>query len=310
MVLRGFCAFLALFPLVSPINAGEPGKTTFLVARITEPLPRSRQNDSHSRPLSRQNLADTQSLTNSILGLDELGSSTITPRARVTAELNPPHSVDADESGTPALQGLVTFVAGGAEYTDCISGTTYPVLTDGDFPALEHAYLAAGQEPGDSILATFEGEIQMSATGTNEDDGVVVDRFLGVWPGISCERALGDVGLTNTFWKITSLFETTVIATGEGREPHMILLEEDSRFTATVGCNQLVGSFELSGQTIDFGPGASSTQMACVAEQAKWESLLLEMIVEANGWRITNGELNLLDVTGSNIAVFESVPLN
>lgn len=221
---------------------------------------------------------------------------------------------DADEgkaSATPSLQGLVTFVAEGARFLDCKSGASFPIEESGDFEALEHAYLAAGNEPGVSVFATFEGEIVESDTGQNDGkEAVHVSRFLGVWPEVNCDRATSEVSLTNTYWKIMSLFGTEVSTQADGKEPHMILLGEEGRFTATVGCNQFMGSFELSGSGIVFGPGAASTRMACRDPLGEWEVMLGKVISGAVRWSKSGDKLSLIDADGEPIAEFEAVSLN
>ena len=37
---------------------------------------------------------------------------------------------------------------------------------------------------------------------------MLVERFVGVWPGETCERAEATASLTNTYWKILRLGET------------------------------------------------------------------------------------------------------
>ena len=66
---------------------------------------------------------------------------------------------------------------------------------------------------------------------------------------------MGEASLTNTYWKILRLGQTEVAA-GEGqREPNLILREGDPRFTATVGCNQILGGYALDGDRLGFAPG-------------------------------------------------------
>ena len=91
--------------------------------------------------------------------------------------------------------------------------------------------------------------------------------------GETCERALGEVSLTNTYWKVLRLGETEV-APGEGRrEPNLILREGEARFTATVGCNQVSGSYTLDEDRLTFGT-AAATMMACPAPLDAWEMQL------------------------------------
>ena len=54
---------------------------------------------------------------------------------------------------------MVTYVAETARFTECLTGRDYPLVADGDYEALEHAYLAAGAEPGSPLMASFDGGI-------------------------------------------------------------------------------------------------------------------------------------------------------
>ena len=115
---------------------------------------------------------------------------------------------------------------------------------------------------------------------------MLVERFVGVWPDETCERAEGTASLTNTYWKILRLGETSISAVGEGRrEPNLILRQGEPRFTATVGCNQLTGDFSLSGDALAFGPAAATTD-GLPAPLDDWEARLGELIERTAGYRI------------------------
>lgn len=203
----------------------------------------------------------------------------------------------------PSMQGIVTIGAEGAVFQSCSeSDRLYPIATDGDFAALEHAYLATGQEAGGGILATFDGEFE----GEGEDMIVEVTRFIGVWPEVSCEQVMS-VSLTNTYWRITSLDGTDISEPKNAREPHLILLSEDMRFSATMGCNQLMGTFEVSGDALSFGDGAASTSMACRSPLAEWEALLSDVITRVAYWQIDRNALSLLDSDGAQLARLTAV---
>ncbi|WP_424931403.1 META domain-containing protein [Amaricoccus macauensis] len=224
----------------------------------------------------------------------------------VETDLNQDRPGTSDDS---SMRGLVTMTADGTTFLDCVSGVTHSIEEEGDFAALEHAYLAAGSESGTPIFATFDGDIVGEETeGSDEGHSVTVSRFIGVWPEVSCESATSEVSLTNTYWKILSLYGSEITAAEGGKEPHMILLDEESRFTATVGCNQFMGTYDLTDEdAISFGPGAASTRMACLNELQEWETLLSDVISNAAGLQISGEELVLLDTAGVEIAKFEAV---
>lgn len=208
------------------------------------------------------------------------------------------------------LRGMLTYVADEARFTECLTGRDYPLVKDGDYQALEHAYLAAGAEVGGPIMASFDGAIVRAPDGVGKDVGpqVLVERFVGVWPGETCERSVDKASLTNTYWKILRLGDTEV-APGEGRrEPNLILREGDPHFTATVGCNQVTGPYSLSADRLTFGP-AAMTRMACPAPLDEWERRLTDVLAQAATWRIDGQTLELLDAAGNPLALFQAVYL-
>jgi heat shock protein HslJ len=159
-------------------------------------------------------------------------------------------------------------------------------------------------------MASFDGGIvqqpKEGAPGTQPE--VLVERFVGVWPGETCERALGAATLTNTYWKVLRLGGTEVAA-GEGRrEPNLILREGDGRFTATVGCDQIGGSYRLSADRLEFLPEATAGS-SCPAPLDEWERQLGEVLTEAVGWRIDGQTLELLDEDKATLALLQAVYL-
>ena len=207
------------------------------------------------------------------------------------------------------LRGMLTYDAEEARFTECLTGRDYPVVPDGDYAALEHAYLAAGAEPGGPIMASFDGTIlQPEAPDEEGRPAVLVERFVGVWPEETCERVEGTASLTNTYWKILRLGDLDLVA-GEGRrEPNLILRQGEPRFTATVGCNQLTGDFTLSGDALRLGP-AAATRMACPAPLGDWETRLGELIERTASYRIDGRTLELLDADGGSLGLFQAVYL-
>jgi copper homeostasis protein (lipoprotein) len=208
------------------------------------------------------------------------------------------------------LRGMLTFVGDTARFTECLTGRDYPLIEDGDYAALEHAYLAAGAEPDGPIMASFDGGIvqQPEFDGDGTRPEVLVERFVGVWPGETCERALGTSSLTNTYWKVVRLGDTEVAASEDRREPNLILREGDARFTATVGCNQVAGTYLLEDGRISFQPGASAL-MGCPPPLDDWERQLAHVLSGTEGWRIDGQSLELLDGAGSPLALLQAVYL-
>lgn len=207
------------------------------------------------------------------------------------------------------LRGMLIYGAEEARFTECLTGRDYPLVHDKDLLALEHAYLATG-EAGGPVMASFDGAIveHPSVDGRGPVPSVLVEHFAGIWPGETCERAMGPATLANTSWKILRLGETEVAAVEGSPEPNMTLRDSDPRFSATVGCNQLTGRFSTAGDRLSFGP-AAVTRMACPAPMDAWERMLAETLTETAGWRIEGQTLELTNAMGKAIALFQAVYL-
>jgi hypothetical protein len=97
-------------------------------------------------------------------------------------------------------------------------------------------YLKADKpEPGAPLMVSFEGDITTmpAMEGDALNPTVIVRRFIGVWPGQHCERAMSKVGLSDQYLRIASLGGEP--AKG-GREPHMVLRGGKNGYTALNGC--------------------------------------------------------------------------
>ncbi len=205
------------------------------------------------------------------------------------------------------VRGMVSILAETAHIAECLTGRDYPLVEDGDFATLEAAYLAAGVAQGAPLMASFEGEITQRPRpgGDGTETVVVVGRFTGVWPGETCERAMNGTSLTSTSWRILRLGKTDIKAGAGATAPALLLEEGERRFSATVGCNQLMGKFTRDGDKLTFGP-AASTMMACPPPLDDWERQLTEALAATTSWRVNGEVLELLDGTGMQIALFQA----
>src|SRR5512134_1430626 len=62
-------------------------------------------------------------------------------------------------------------------FTECLTGRSYTVASEGDIRRTHQASVEAGGEP---LYVTIEGTIN--------GDAVVVRRFINAWPAENCER--------------------------------------------------------------------------------------------------------------------------
>jgi len=233
--------------------------------------------------------------------------------SRIESDL--PYDLVAGEGIAPlepwlGMRGMVTYFADAVRFTECLTGRDYPVAFEGEMVALQEAVLAARADPQTPVMANFVGRIvqRPRMEGEGHESAVVVDRFVAAQPGETCERAMAEASLTDTYWRILSLGGTAVAAGEGGREPHLVLRSTDDRYSATVGCNMLLGGFETEGDSLTFGVGAS-TMMACPPPLDEWERALGQVLGETAGWRIIGQTLEFLDADGAPLARFEAVYL-
>jgi copper homeostasis protein (lipoprotein) len=204
------------------------------------------------------------------------------------------------------MRGMYVYMADAALFTECETGKRYPVAFEGDSVSLEWAYLEARRQPGEEVLISVEGHFaeRPAMEGNGTEESLVVDRFIGVWPGESC-GARGSVSeLENNYWKLTRLGDRPVTIFDGRREPHLVLHSEEGRFAGTGGCNQISGGYEIDSDSITFGLMAS-TMMAC-PEGEDVDHALMAALENATNFRLMAHHLDLLNDEGSTVARFEA----
>jgi heat shock protein HslJ len=226
-----------------------------------------------------------------------------------------PYTLTRAESFAPfsphlALRGMFLYFADAARFTECRSGRSWPVAMEGEFLALQRAYMEARREPMAPLMARIEARIaerpRMEGEGTMPT--VVVDRFIGLSPGETCERPAPAATLANTYWRILSLEGQALGATEGWREPHLLLRQAEPRFAATIGCNQLIGGFEATATTLRFQGGAS-TMMACPPPLDAHEQRLAAVLRDTAAFRLDGITLTLRAADGRPLAALEAVYL-
>jgi len=206
------------------------------------------------------------------------------------------------------LLGEMTYVADAATFRECVTGRTYPVSQEGDYRALERAYLADADGPGEPLMVHVEGGLVMRSAMEGPDRrSLVVDRFIQTRPPTGCERQRASADLTNTYWRFDRLRGEQIKGLPDRREPHLVLQDTPSpRIRATVGCNRMTGSYDRQGEHLTFGPLAG-TRMACPAPLDRLEDALARALGDVRGYRSTGEILTLLDGQGEIIALLTAV---
>jgi len=208
------------------------------------------------------------------------------------------------------LLGQMTYMADSARFEECFSGVGYPVAQEGDYLALERAYLEAASGPGAPVMVHVEGDLALRPPMEGPPRmSLVVDRFIAVRDADACDRPEPQASLSDTYWRIGTLMGEAVESQPNRREPHLVLRGgEERRFRATVGCNQIIGSYETDGGTLNFG-AAASTMMACRPPLDRMERSLGEVLSQTRAVRVAGRGLELLAEDGSTLAQLQAVYL-
>lgn len=211
-----------------------------------------------------------------------------------------------------AFIGEFVYFADAAVFTECRTGLSFPVAMEGDYLALERAYLEARPEPMAPVVATVLGGIDLrEGMEGGMRQTLTVSRFDGLWPGLTCERAQADASFTDTYWRIDALDGNALGAVDGRREPHVSFRSTDAggAFSATVGCNRINGGFTQAGDgALALSPGAM-TMMACPPPLDALERQLVDAFGRVASMRITGPTMVFEDADGAVIARFEAVYL-
>lgn len=139
---------------------------------------------------------------------------------------------------------------------------------------------------------------------------------LGLLPALAMAAEPGtgtppkaDATLTETYWRIDQLDGEALPAASGQREAHIVLKHGDPpRFSATVGCNQMLGGYTLSDGGIRFSP-AASTRMACPPPLDTLERTLGESLQQTASYEITGETMTLKTESGAVVARLTAVYL-
>jgi heat shock protein HslJ len=194
-------------------------------------------------------------------------------QAKLAAPPAPELGASAPPTATAEpMKGLFVYMADAASFTDCTSGDSFPVAMEGDYFALERAYLDHRSKAGADLMVSFEGSVdeRPAMEGGGVEATVVVDRFLETHPGQRCAD-VSHASFDNTFWALVQVGDRSVTVGDDQREPHLLFNADTNTFKGFAGCNQIFGSIETEGNELAFGPVAATKrycQEAMELEQA------------------------------------------
>jgi copper homeostasis protein (lipoprotein) len=207
------------------------------------------------------------------------------------------------------MTGMFQYMADAATFTGCASGQRWPVAMEADYKALEKAYLKMRREPGEQLLVTIAGRVAMkpNADGGRPTRTLVVERYIGIWPGETCGPSFPASPLQETYWKLTRVDGKPVILADKQREPSLVFRSEQNRVTGFSGCNNLTGGYKLNGPEVTF-TGVAATRMAC-QHGMEIEAAVFAALDKARRFRIIGQHLELYDASGNMLARFEARPV-
>jgi len=203
-------------------------------------------------------------------------------------------------SDTMRLRGTYTYMADAGRFTECLSGSAFPVAQAGANAALERAYGGARTGPGAPLLVVFRGhfEERPAMEGDRLLQHVVVDSVERVGPGASCEEPVSRATLENTYWKLLDVAGHPTRAADSIAEPHLLLQPAQKRAGGSTGCNSFSGAYQLSGDSLRLGP-LITTRRACLdPEMNRQEQSLLNALGETRTWQVTGDTLTLTGESG------------
>jgi uncharacterized lipoprotein YbaY/heat shock protein HslJ len=216
------------------------------------------------------------------------------------------------QTGTQAEQpvvrrGMFRYMADAANFTDCESRQRWPVAMEGSYKELEAAYLKTRRQGGEELLVDIDGKVAMRPSmeeGRPPIPTVVIERFIGIFPGETCGARGATSPLQETYWKLTRLGEKPVILAERQREPSLVFRSKESRVTGFGSCNNLTGSYKLNGDQITFS-GTATTRRACLPSM-EMEGAFFKALEHVRTWKISGEHLELYDATGKMLARFEA----
>ncbi len=213
--------------------------------------------------------------------------------------------------GATLISGAFRYFADAPAFTNCRSGKEIPVAMEGDYRALEEAYREKRSAPAAPLYVTVEGGFEMRAgMEGRRRPTLFVKRFVGAWPGETCETNRADSPLVNSYWKIAVLKGETLTPVDGRREASLTLRSgAQKEASATVGCNRMAGSFDVKpGGGLTFSRFAS-TMMACPPPLDARERGLSEVLANTRAYAIAGSTMALYDERREILAVLRAVLL-
>lgn len=214
-------------------------------------------------------------------------------------------SVDSLDLKLFPLNGLYQYLADAALFTECASGLAFPVVPTGDNIKLEQAYLQRREQPAQALLATLYAHIKPapSMEGNRLVPSVHPLRFESIAQA-DCSPRLYSANLKDQFWTLVQLSGKPVVLPENGRPPGLMFHAENNRLSGSGGCNQLVGTYSVEGNSIQTNMIAA-TRMACL-QAGNVDDELIMTLTQVKSWNILGQRMELYDQLGRLLVRFEA----
>ena len=203
------------------------------------------------------------------------------------------------------MRGMYSYMADSGVFRECITQLKLPVAQAGDNAALESAYSGARKEPNEQLLVNLEGRIALRPRmeGGGEQQSLVVDRFINVWPGQACESPTSAT-LENTHWTLLRVLGEPVVTPADRTEAYLTLDPIGTRVVGFSGCNRFAGGYERDAEHLRF-KDVAMTMMAC-QDNRNPETKFVQVLNDAVHWKVAGNELELFDQAGKSVATFKA----
>ena len=166
------------------------------------------------------------------------------------------------------------------------------------------AFEAAREYPLQPRVATVSGLLRKvpGAQEGSTQNGIIVESYSLENGSDNCR--LPGAELTNTRWQLSALGDDILDADGE-QSPYLTL-DSEGKVLGHAGCNGLNGSYQQDGETLSFGPIAT-TRKAC--PEMEGEQAFLQALKATSRFRIDGELLTLFDDNNQPLAGFQAIAL-
>jgi heat shock protein HslJ/membrane-bound inhibitor of C-type lysozyme len=191
--------------------------------------------------------------------------------------------------GNFQLAGLYRDTPTGGLFAECLTGRTYPVAPSGAEPDLERAWTEA--------TPSRDAQLYVQVVGGFADGEIRIERFLSLKRDGACAPlAPRSAALRGTEWRVLEI-DGERPTFDDWRQRPTLRLDDHGKYTASTGCNELVGSYELDPEGLRFL--ASATTLAgCAPSIGAIERRFLDALGAVRQAQLAGMTLDLLDAAG------------